>query len=762
MAARYLKSAGGNFNGANWSATSAAGVDSLTPTAADDCIMELASGNCTINSGSVCRSLDCTSGVGTYNGTITHTSGITFNIGDGTAGAGNVALKLRCGTYTLGSATTSALAFISTSGTQQTIDVGGKTTGNITINGAGSNYQLADVITGAASWTYTAGTTFDANGKSITTTQLSTTFTGGGKTYATVNLNGSSNATINGANTFSGLQRVGTAASNNQLTLSADQTVTGSLSFQGGNSTTQRLYVHSSVRGTQRTITRTGATMDAWSNVDIEDIAFDTSYDASAISGKSGDCGGNTNITFTSPQTNYYQTAVSDSESTTAKWFLGSNGTGGAGRVPLPQDTGIFDSNSVTAGSQTITLDVQRHGTLSFAGIANTPALTNNTGATFYGSLTLDAGLGTYTGGGSNLTFSTRGTLSITSAGKNIDNPITVDAPGGTVSLAGNLAQGVAISRANIWTSGTINLQSFTWTHFGTWSLSGTGTRVLTGSGKISITLDTAIQVWTYSGSNFTVTGTPTIELASTTNNAQTFAGGGASYMTVTFNRGASTAAITISGSNTFSVALKDLGTAAHSLLTTAATTQTFAAMDLGLTGRGTNVLTINSTTTGTFTWTKTGGGTVASDYLNIQHAVGSPGSTFYAGTHSTDNNSVATAGSGWTFTDVPALAPVADFSGTPLATTQGGTVVFTDASTNTPTSWLWNFGDGGTSTSQNPSHTYTLPGIYTVVLTATNASGSDGETKTGYVTVVPAGNSGVARPAKTLRSPVGYWRRVR
>ena len=60
----------------------------------------------------------------------------------------------------------------------------------------------------------------------------------------------------------------------------------------------------------------------------------------------------------------------------------------------------------------------------------------------------------------------------------------------------------------------------------------------------------------------------------------------------------------------------------------------------------------------------------------------------------------------------------------------------FTDSSTNTPTSWSWTFGDGGSSTAQNPSHTYTAGGTYTVSLTATNAGGSDGETKTGYITV--------------------------
>ena len=52
--------------------------------------------------------------------------------------------------------------------------------------------------------------------------------------------------------------------------------------------------------------------------------------------------------------------------------------------------------------------------------------------------------------------------------------------------------------------------------------------------------------------------------------------------------------------------------------------------------------------------------------------------------------------------------------------------VTFTDTSTNTPTSWLWDFGDGINSTAQNPVHTYSVAGTYNVTLTATNSAGSN------------------------------------
>jgi len=82
---------------------------------------------------------------------------------------------------------------------------------------------------------------------------------------------------------------------------------------------------------------------------------------------------------------------------------------------------------------------------------------------------------------------------------------------------------------------------------------------------------------------------------------------------------------------------------------------------------------------------------------------------------------------------------PVANFIGAPLTIFVGGTVDFTDLSTNTPTSWAWTFegGSPATSTTQNPSNiAYSTAGTYDVTLVATNAYGSDTEIKTNYITV--------------------------
>src|SRR2546425_6793691 len=81
---------------------------------------------------------------------------------------------------------------------------------------------------------------------------------------------------------------------------------------------------------------------------------------------------------------------------------------------------------------------------------------------------------------------------------------------------------------------------------------------------------------------------------------------------------------------------------------------------------------------------------------------------------------------------------PVASFSGSPTSGTAPLAVSFTDTSSGQPTSWAWTFGDGGTSTAQNPSHVYTAAGTYSVALTATNTVGSNTLTKTNCITVPP------------------------
>ncbi len=79
-----------------------------------------------------------------------------------------------------------------------------------------------------------------------------------------------------------------------------------------------------------------------------------------------------------------------------------------------------------------------------------------------------------------------------------------------------------------------------------------------------------------------------------------------------------------------------------------------------------------------------------------------------------------------------------ADFKASPLSGTNPLTVDFTDLTTpDTPSSWLWQFGDGGNASVPNPSHTYTTPGTYDVTLTVFDGPFVfDMETKTALITV--------------------------
>jgi hypothetical protein len=86
-------------------------------------------------------------------------------------------------------------------------------------------------------------------------------------------------------------------------------------------------------------------------------------------------------------------------------------------------------------------------------------------------------------------------------------------------------------------------------------------------------------------------------------------------------------------------------------------------------------------------------------------------------------------------------LGPVADFSGTPTSGFAPLTVQFNDLSTGfvNPVTYLWDFGDGSTSTERNPSHTYTAdtPENNTVTLNVTGNYGQkDSMIKSGYITI--------------------------
>jgi YVTN family beta-propeller protein len=83
---------------------------------------------------------------------------------------------------------------------------------------------------------------------------------------------------------------------------------------------------------------------------------------------------------------------------------------------------------------------------------------------------------------------------------------------------------------------------------------------------------------------------------------------------------------------------------------------------------------------------------------------------------------------------------PDANFGRDPIGSVcVSRTITFTDTSGGSPTSWLWSFGDGITSTQQHPTHTFTSAGSYTVWLTTTNTCGSNVTSDTVIVNPLPS-----------------------
>jgi len=155
-------------NGGGVWTTGSTWVGGVAPTAADDVVATATSGSVTVSTNGVCRSLDLTG----YANTITINSTRSITIGDGTAGAGNVALKISATTvFSLGTVTTSKIVFASTSTTVQTITSNGVTglpmlewTGSV-----GAKYQFTDNYTtiSGGRFTLTDGQV-DLNGKTLT------------------------------------------------------------------------------------------------------------------------------------------------------------------------------------------------------------------------------------------------------------------------------------------------------------------------------------------------------------------------------------------------------------------------------------------------------------------------------------------------------------------------------------------------------------------------------------------------------------------
>lgn len=94
---------------------------------------------------------------------------------------------------------------------------------------------------------------------------------------------------------------------------------------------------------------------------------------------------------------------------------------------------------------------------------------------------------------------------------------------------------------------------------------------------------------------------------------------------------------------------------------------------------------------------------------------------------------------------DIAIGQPVAGFTASPTTSAVPAVIAFTDTSTGSPApnQWNWSWGDGSwtNGTTENPTHTYTSAGVYSVTLIASNLYGSGSVTKVSYITILNGAN---------------------
>lgn len=334
--------------------------------------------------------------------------------------------------------------------------------------------------------------------------------------------------------------------------------------------------------------------------------------------------------------------------SNTTNWSTTSGGAGGAS-VPTSADDVFFDANS-GSGNVNVTRD-RPCKNLTIDGFAGTIQFNNdvNNRLFIYGNISLGAGTNISSG---NSIFQLTGTAAqtITTNGTTIPRLSFAKTDGsGSVTLLDDLSVGsVEMNGSN--TNVTFSTGGFDINASDLFSLTlGLGTFDFSGS---TITSGGGVTISSLIGT--VVSTNSSIILTSSAAGITTFAGSGHTYDKVIFNRGANTNANQITGNNTINE-LHDLGTAAHILQFGNNSTQTINLFNVN--GSSGNLITIRPATNSganRANFTKSGGGIISCDYLNIVRSNASPGSTWYAGANSTDGGN----NTGWIFADAPTFNP--------------------------------------------------------------------------------------------------------
>jgi hypothetical protein len=506
---------------ANWSATSGGAGGASVPGAADDVTIDTASITVTTdyNVSVISVTINASAATLSLGGTLTCSSIVT----------------LTQGTFTTNNFNVTATQLSSNNSNTRTINLGSSTltfTGFIVVN-----------------FTTSTGLTFNAGTSNIVCSSTGPSVVGGGLAFYDIQYTSTAitNSSLENVSSARNITVAGRAAAGvSGFVITANTTISGTLTLSAGTDATCRTFVRSNPIGTTRTLTC--AAVAAPTDIDFRDITIAGA--AAPVSGtRLGDAKGNSGITFGAGTTKYWNLAAGGNWNATG-WATSSGGTPAANNFPLAQDTALFEATGLNSGA-TITISLAYNiGTIDMS------ARTGNTMTMATGTTTLPIygnwinGTGTTLTGIGNLIFTGPGSQTLTNAGRTFTQTINISKPGGVLTLLDAFLSNRNNVGALTITTGTFDANNYNVTLTGSASavsLAVANVRtVAIGSGTWTLSGITAWNVQT--SANLTITGTGTISLISAS--SKNFVGGGIQTYP-TLNQGG-TGTLRVLGSNKF------------------------------------------------------------------------------------------------------------------------------------------------------------------------------------------------------------------
>ncbi len=255
---------------------------------------------------------------------------------------------------------------------------------------------------------------------------------------------------------------------------------------------------------------------------------------------------------------------------------------------------------------------------------------------------------------------------------------------------------------------------------------------------------------WTFGDPTYSTIGNPNTSTASNPSHTYTVTG---DYL-VTLVAHNSTSGCSETATSTIHITTSDPLFTVNSAIVCAGTASVF-----------TNQVAINSSSNfivGSYLWTFGDGNTSTS--ANPSHTYATPG------IYTVSLQVTEAQGCVYSYTlpaQMDVRGPIVNFTNSPTQICAGTLVTFTDATSkaaNDPANpalntWYWTFGDGGTSTLQNPTHTYTTNGSFTATLQVTNNLGCIGTKSINNSVIVPAITSAFTTPKSIycINDPVNF-----